>query len=85
MGVVTGSAKSWIIGSNDYDGNLSEGTELQFRFRINYSGSKPAIVKIVFNQNSLCKAGSGTTQRPSTTTTSGVTTTKVHRCYTTSF
>ena len=75
LGDVTGSGKIWVIGSNEFDGDLTEGTVLQFRFKVNYSGSTPTIVMIVFNENTLCNMGSGTTSLKTTTTPGEVTTT----------
>jgi len=55
LGTVSGSGKSWVVSSKEWDGNLSAGVALEFRFEVYYSGSsRPNINSVIFNEESIC-------------------------------
>ena len=55
LGNVSGSGKSWVVSSQEWDGNLSAGVALEFRFEVYYSGSsRPDLNNVIFNEESIC-------------------------------
>jgi len=60
LGVCSGSASDWVIDSKSFDGEMDEGQVLELRFKVSYSGSKPAIVGISFNDDNMCQGGGPT-------------------------
>jgi len=54
LGKVSGTGKDWVVSNNDWDGDLTAGVELEFRFEVYYSGRKPQVVDFAFNGEYLC-------------------------------
>ena len=54
LGKVSGTGKNWVVSNNDWDGDLTAGVELAFRFEVYYSGRKPQVVDFAFNGENFC-------------------------------
>jgi len=78
LGSITGSGTEWNIASASFDGELVEGDVFDFRCKVSFSSSKPAIVGITFNDDNICQGGSTKTTQPTKPPTDPVTTQVPH-------
>ena len=66
----SGSGQQWRLTSYEWDGELEAGTVLEVGLIIHYSGAKPSLTGLTFNDLDLCSGSSGTTEGPTPTTSS---------------
>merc|ERR1711892_1348338 len=57
--VPTGSGTQWSLASKGWDDEILAGQSLALAMIVHYSGAKPGIVSLTFNENSLCSGGGG--------------------------
>ena len=66
----SGSGQHWRLSSYEWDGELEAGTVLEVGILLHYSGARPSLTGLTFNDLDLCSDSSGTTTPPTSTTTS---------------
>ena len=66
----SGSGQHWRLSSYDWDGELEAGTVLEVGIILHYSGAKPSITGLTFNDLDICSGSSGTTAAPTPSTSS---------------
>ena len=66
----SGGGQTWRLSSYQWDGELEAGTALEVGIILHYSGAKPSLTGLTFNDLALCSDSSGTTAAPSPSTSS---------------
>ena len=57
LATASGSGKTWTLVNIGWDGELDVGQKLDLKFIAHYSGNKPGIDSIAFNDATLCEQG----------------------------
>ena len=58
MSNVNGSGTSWTLSNKDWDGDIAVGDHVTLKFIVDYTGSKPSVLSVQFNEDTLCMGGS---------------------------
>ena len=64
---VSGSGTEWSLSSFSWDDELHSGTTLEVGIVVHYSGSKPSVIDLSMNDQTVCSGGAETTTTITTT------------------
>merc|ERR1711874_944013 len=70
MAEASGAGPQWRLTSRSWDNNIPAGGHLDLKFLVDYSGARPSVLTVTFNERELCSGGS-LCVAPTTSTTMG--------------